>query len=513
MKHRAIVLFSLISTVALASAQAGPGSMNSIRTDFMKAHLEFLSHDLLEGRDTPSRGLDIANLYLATQLKLYGVQPAGVGDTFYQPVPLVVRKVDATESKLTIGDNVFPYGKFLAPTTPVQIGGSVVFVGHGYRSRELGIDPYANITARGKILLVLDRRPRNITQEMLRAGAAQSPEQMAGALGAQSVVRITDLAAAAWSRSVESTENQGRVRPSWTPSRDQIRGSLVLGREATAALFENESVTLDDVYAGKAGSLELKKPLGIATRMTDQPAPASNVVAIVPGSDPTLSKEVVAVCAHIDHLGMRDVPIGQDGIFNGADDNGSGTVSALELARVFASGARPKRSVLFIWHVGEEKGLWGSEYFVNNPTIPLESITGLINIDMIARSKAPGDTSARNARLTGPNGIHAIGSRKVSSEFGDILADVNRRLFNMTFDYSYDDPRDPENLYQRSDHYNFALKGIPVVFYFDGIHEDYHQVSDHVEKIDFGKLERVTKTIYAQVWELANRETRPKPNP
>lgn len=334
MRRALVVPFLALTVLAQAQNPTPLGKPDLITQARLKAHLEFVAHDLLEGRDTPSRGLDIACHYVATQLKLMGAKPAGDKGTYFQKVDL-------------------------------------------------------------------------------------GPKGMAG-------------------------------------------------------------------------------------------KSSQNVVAIIEGSDPVLKNEYVAVGAHIDHVG-----VGQgsgDQIYNGADDDGSGVVAVLEIAHAIAKGPRPKRSILLVWHCGEEKGLWGSEYYTDNPTVPLDKIVAQLNIDMIGRSKPVGNTNPANAVLSGPDEIYVVGSRRLSSELGDLLANVNKSQYQLHYNYKYDQPNDPENIYERSDHYMYARKGIPIAFWFDGVHEDYHQVGDHVDKIDFNKLERITRTIYASAFQLAIRANRPKLN-
>jgi Zn-dependent M28 family amino/carboxypeptidase len=171
---------------------------------------------------------------------------------------------------------------------------------------------------------------------------------------------------------------------------------------------------------------------------------------------------------------------------------------------------RPKRSVLFVWHCGEEKGLWGSRYFTEFPTVPLNQIVAQINLDMIGRSKKEGDTNRRNASLTGPDAIYIIGSTMMSTELGELVHSVNKSYLNLSFDTKYDAPDDPNRFFSRSDHYMYARKGIPIIFFFDGVHEDYHQAGDTADKIDYQKMEKVTRTVYMTTWEIANRATRVK---
>ena len=171
---------------------------------------------------------------------------------------------------------------------------------------------------------------------------------------------------------------------------------------------------------------------------------------------------------------------------------------------------RPKRSVIFVWHCGEEKGLWGSRYFTEYPTIPLDHVVAQLNIDMIGRSKKEGDTNPRNKELTGPNDVYLIGSTMMSTELGELVQSVNKSYLNIGYDTRYDDPADPNRFFYRSDHYNYARKGIPIIFFFDGVHEDYHQAGDSPDKIDYQKMEKITRTVYMTLWEVANRATRVK---
>jgi Zn-dependent M28 family amino/carboxypeptidase len=227
------------------------------------------------------------------------------------------------------------------------------------------------------------------------------------------------------------------------------------------------------------------------------------------GSDPKLKDEYVALGAHYDHVGTSSK--GPDRVFNGADDDGSGTTALLGVAEALSRGqVKTKRSVLFVWHAGEERGLLGSDFFTTFPTVPLDRIIAQLNIDMIGRSRAPGDTSAANASLTGPNEVYVIGSKMMSTDLGELSERVNKGFLDLSFNYKYDDPDDPSRFFFRSDHYNYARKGIPIIFYFSGVHEDYHKPSDEVSKIDFTKMEKVTRTVYATLLALADAPSRPK---
>ena len=225
-------------------------------------------------------------------------------------------------------------------------------------------------------------------------------------------------------------------------------------------------------YAGKPlepFALRTDKQFSIAVKVKSDSATTQNVVAVFEGGDPVLKNEYVALGAHYDHVGIG-IPVKGDAIYNGADDDGSGTTALLAMAEALGKArTRPKRSVLFVWHAGEEKGLWGSRYFTSYPTVPLEQVVAQINIDMIGRSKQEGDTNTRNADLSGPNQIYVIGSKMMSTELGELTESVNRQYLNLTYDYRYDDPADPNRFFFRSDHYNYARKGIPIVFFAAGM--------------------------------------------
>lgn len=222
-----------------------------------------------------------------------------------------------------------------------------------------------------------------------------------------------------------------------------------------------------------------------------------NVLGYIEGSD--LKEELIIITAHYDHLGKHDTLI-----FNGADDDGSGTVAALEIAEAFMlakkEGKGPRRSVLIMPVSGEEKGLLGSKYYTDNPIYPLKHTVANLNIDMIGRVDEYHDN---------PNYVYLIGSDRLSTDLHDISEFVNEKHFNLELDYTFNAKDDPNRYYYRSDHYNFAKNNIPVIFYFNGIHEDYHKTTDTIEKINFEKIEKISRLIFLTAWELANRDERP----
>jgi Zn-dependent M28 family amino/carboxypeptidase len=225
--------------------------------------------------------------------------------------------------------------------------------------------------------------------------------------------------------------------------------------------------------------------------------PSENIVAFVKGS--VFPDEIVVLSAHYDHVGMKDGEI-----YNGADDDGSGTVAIMQMAKAFKKaekeGNAPKRSVLFLLVTGEEKGLLGSKYYVNFPIFPLEKTVANLNIDMIGRVD---DDHKEN-----PNYVYLIGSDKLSTELHEISEEMNQKFTKLNLDYKYNDDNDPNRFYYRSDHYNFAKNNIPVIFYFNGVHEDYHKPTDTADKINYDILTKRTKLVFYTAWEIANREKR-----
>jgi Zn-dependent M28 family amino/carboxypeptidase len=225
-----------------------------------------------------------------------------------------------------------------------------------------------------------------------------------------------------------------------------------------------------------------------------------NVIGFIEGSDPVLKNEVIVISAHYDHLGVE-----KRKVFNGADDNGSGTTALLEIAQAFQvakkDGKNPKRSILFIALTGEEMGLFGSSYYVSNPWVPLKNTIADINIDMIGRASNPNEKENFS--------VYVIGSNMLSDDLHNTQELANKQYTNLNLDYMYNDVNEPLRLYYRSDHFNFAKNGIPSVFYFGGFHDDYHKSTDDIESINFKKIEQISKMVFHTTWMLGNAEKRP----
>jgi Zn-dependent M28 family amino/carboxypeptidase len=225
-----------------------------------------------------------------------------------------------------------------------------------------------------------------------------------------------------------------------------------------------------------------------------------NVVGVLEGADPKLKHEYVGFSAHYDHL-----KTGANGeIYHGADDDGSGTSAVLEIAESM-SLRRPKRSIFVIFHVGEELGLLGAKYNADvKPAVPLEQLVVDLNIDMIGRSRPANDTNKDNEVLSGPNTVYVVGSDRISRQLHQLSEETNAQSARLNFDYTYNDPNHPERIYFRSDHWEYAKHGVPIIFYFTGVHADYHQPTDTIEKLDFEKMTKVARLVYETGWRIAN---------
>lgn len=250
-------------------------------------------------------------------------------------------------------------------------------------------------------------------------------------------------------------------------------------------------------YPKQLGSYYQKVPASFMKQRGGWNLPDSeNILAFIEGTEKP--EEIIVISAHYDHVGSKNGVV-----YNGADDDGSGTVAVMQIAKAFQAaknaGNGPKRSILFLHVTGEEHGLFGSEYYADHPVFPLANTVADLNIDMIGRD----DPENR-----GKNYVYVIGSEMLSSELKVINEQANKATNNLELNYKYDDPKDPDRLYYRSDHYNFAKNNIPVAFFFDGIHEDYHKPTDDVSKIDFSLLQKRTQLVFATAWELANRKDR-----
>jgi hypothetical protein len=491
-----------------------PSTVDSITPGELRMHLQFLASDELGGRYTLSPNFAIAARYLASHLEAYGFKGAGEHGSFLQTFQVLSGKIDATKSSLELAfagkAKPYHFGDFYIPGEAGngEVQGQLVFVGTGISSPAQHHDDYAGLDVKGKILLIVPGMPPAV--DVSRLDLSEYGQGAARAHGAAGILQLPPQ------RLLELMKNKGFQERA--ASRETVR----LARDAESSL---PAVTLGPVLAEEvltACGLELKsvyeavshkqklqpKIVDITAKMTVAiqltRSTTQNVAAILEGTDPALKHEYVVFSAHYDHL--KTGPGGE--IYPGADDDGSGTTSVLAIAHAM-SLERPKRSVLVMFHAGEELGLLGSEYNTDYaPVVPLNQMVADLNIDMIGRSKQPGDNAAQDEHLTDANTVYLVGSNRISQELHQLSEETNAQFQKMKLDYHYNDPDNPERIYFRSDHWNYAKHGIPIIFYFDGTSVDYHRPTDTIEKIDFTKMTKVARLVFETGWRIANLDHR-----
>ncbi len=496
-----------------------------ITADQMSSYLHFVASDAMEGRDTPSRGLDTTAEFLKMNLSRWRFKPAGDNGTFFQKIEISSESVDPVNNLLQIDGKTFNLNSdfFRMAGHDGSANALMVFAGHGWVVKSKNINAYEGVDVNGKVIVLLGQGfPNRNTLTNMPAGVSQvdltgakgtdwaDPVTYASAHGAAGIILIgSPQFQAGWGQ-MRQFFSRGSMYPK--KLRDNARDET---SKLPVAVVSNS--VADAIFAGAPAGKDsptpfaINKTVSMTTMSRTDVKWTQNVVALWEGHDPVLKKEMVAVGAHYDHVGMNPNAPGEDKIWNGADDDGSGTVAVLSIAEALAkSKLRPRRSILFVWHAGEEKGLWGSEYFNKFPTVDLKNVVAQLNIDMIGRSKKPGDTNPRNKELTGANEIYVIGSEMMSSTLGSVVKKTNDGFLKLTYDYRYDDPADTNRFFFRSDHFHYAMSGIPIAFWFDGVHEDYHGPGDSADKIDYAKMERVARTIFLTMWEVSELAVRPK---
>lgn len=482
------------------NAQTG---YSSITPSDLRAHLTFLSSGELEGRETSYRGQKVAAQYIAAVFAKLGLKPLGDSGTYFQHFKVnITRPSKLTTLSLTdkMGTTTFVQGKDFLSTIArdTTLTGPIVFIGY----QDTPLDKEKEQLLEGKIVLTLmgrrgdARKPKTERRQpyfrLFRGSIATfiiTDESVYDSLGQQAKQLYNFLEKG--SMSLVGDESR-------TPS---FPRSILLSSETGEALLSSTGKPLSD-FREAAYRDSLHKPIVIASaRVTinlkseTKISQSENVIGMLEGSDPVVKNEYVLFTAHYDHLG-----VGADGsIYHGADDDGSGTSAVLEMAEAFVlNPERPRRSVLFMTVAGEEKGLLGSRYYVTHPILPLDKTIADLNIDMIGR------VDRHYEELNNPNYVYVIGSDKISTELDSLLNVANGESEQLLLDYKYNDDNDPNRFYRRSDHYNFARNGVPIVFFFTGAHADYHRPTDTVDKINFDKYAKIARLVYYTGWKVAN---------
>lgn len=491
-----------------------PAAVEAITPEDLRMHLEFLASDELGGRYTLSPNFAISARYLASCLRAYGFRGMGDHGDFLQHFDVSAYKSDtaSTSLVLTQGSRTWNYEFGQVYPSPPSTGGAaqgaVVFVGYGISSAAQKHDDYAGLDVKGKIVLIASGTPEGVAADRLSDTEHDSGAALAH--GAVGMLIIPNGQMALWVNDKglkDRLANRETVRLSGRKPASLPR--LVLSRDASRQMLTQIGLDADMLNEITAAGRPLRsKELQIAAQMSsgiqERRITTQNVVGALEGTDPALKDEYVVFSAHYDHL-----PTGSHGeIFHGADDDGSGTVAVLAIARAMAM-QRPRRSVLIVFHAGEELGLLGSEYNTDiAPVVPLDRIVADLNIDMIGRSKPPGDHEKADVHLSDARTVYLVGSDRINRELRDLSEATNSEFQKLHIDYYYDERDNPDQIYYRSDHWNYAKHNIPVIFYFDGVHADYHRTTDTVDKIDFEKMTNVTRLVFETGWRVANLDHR-----
>ncbi|OOG78512.1 M28 family peptidase [Algoriphagus sp. A40] len=485
--NKGLILSSALAIgLALPSFAQAPAQVkyaNTISVEDLTKHLTYLASDDMKGRDTGSEEGKIAANYLADFYKSIGLA-APVNGSYFQAVPLV--STNFTKVILQVGK---------AKLVENQ---DFVFIGDGNMAKAakaelvfLGLvtdENLAKVDVKGKLvgLWAVGVRSNDLVTKVMDAGAAGIV--IVSMEGQANFDRIANRYKTLAGKGRIGFDVETKQRPIFMVSSDKM-GQLFGAPVET--LKEAAKATPETIAPQKASYQVVK---------TKTPVEAFNVMGFLEGTDK--KEEVLVISSHYDHVGVSS----EGDAFNGADDDGSGTVSVMEIAEAFAlaakDGIKPRRSILFLNVTGEEKGLLGSEYYSENPVYPLANTVNNINIDMVGRIDYEYQKEANK------DYVYVIGSEMLSSQLKKINEYNNITYTNLVLDYRYDAADDPNRFYYRSDHYNFAKHNIPVIFFFNGVHDDYHQVTDTVDKIEFPLMNKRAHLIFHTAWDLANRENR-----
>jgi hypothetical protein len=529
--HRSWAVFAVLAPIIAACATATPSTTPStaraipVSADELRRDLQAFAADSMGGRETGTPNELRAARFLATRLAAMGVEPAG--DSMYlQRVPMVKATFsaqtrfnvtrDGNAIPLALGGDVVPLVN-LGPGAPLprrNADGELFFAGYGMttngRNDFQGAEP-------GKVIVMLHGAPPGVTDSATRErleGQDELGQRIGRALQFQPiavVLLMTGKASDFYSKAAPELLRTVTLAPGDRSTSDAERPlpMVVLGLARAGSPLLPANWPTSDAPQALAGRRFFGRIEVLQTPFTGY-----NVVGVVRGSDPRWNKTYVAYGSHYDHIGIQS-GTSPDSIANGADDDGSGSVAMLGIAKSLMRN-RPRRSALMVWHTGEEKGLLGSSYFTDHPTVPRDSIVAQLNADMIGRrggsnsefdSRVSGASAANRLYVVGPGAAPNNQSRML----GTLLDSVNaKQTPPFQLDHEWDTPTHPERIYFRSDHYNYAQKGIPVLFFTTGLHEDYHKVSDEAGKIDYVKMARISSLLVDLGIAIGNRETRLK---
>jgi hypothetical protein len=518
----------LLSGCAGAPRAAGPAPvLLPVRADELRRDLAVFASDSFAGRETGTPSAMRAARFLVERITALGLEPAGdslyfqrvplIKDTFGPGTRLAISQGQST-SPLGLGTDLIPWVNVAGPGGPLprrNAEGDLVFAGYGMST--LGRDDFKGITSAGKVIVIVHAAPPTITDSAARKQLENQDElgqRLVRALQLQpSAIILLMTGGTSDFYSMLAPELMRAVSPApgdqTTSDAQRPLPMILVGVARPGSLLLPARWPVDDSPQPLTGRRFIGR-----VEIRHDPFTAYNVVGVVRGADPRLNKSYVAYGAHYDHIGIQS-GMSPDSIANGADDDGSGSVTMLAIAKSLVA-ARPRRSALFVWHVGEEKGLLGSAYFTDHPTVPIDSIVAQLNADMIGRRGGPTTTfDSRNADPGAANRLYIVGPNAAPNDqgrrLGAILDTVNsRQVRPLQLDHEWDSATHPEKIYERSDHYNYAKKGIPILFFTTGLHEDYHKVTDETPKIDYDKMARIGSLLVELGTTIGNREARPR---
>ncbi len=467
----------------------------------LKEHLYIYASDEFQGRETGQPGQKKAVNYLQANYKAMGVPAAKEDGNYFQEVPLEFPKVPV--GSIIAGEKTYELGTDFLTFTPIE-GNFDEIIYAGYGIEDEGYSDYNGLDVSGKLILIKSGEPINEDGTYVISGSSKKSvwSNKSDAPGARLKL--------ARSKAVKGVlyydpDNYDRYKRYY----DYLKGSdkmkmEIKVEEHNAALVLLSETMIKNIFPAineTRTSGSIPQPISFRIKSNNEAVPSENVVAVIRGFEKP--DEFVVISSHLDHIGVND----NGDINNGADDDGSGTVAMLEIAEAFKqaadTGNRPKRSIVFLHVTGEEKGLLGSKYYTDNdPVFPLSQTVANLNIDMIGRidPKHEGDR----------NYVYLIGSDKLSTELHELSEEINSKYSQLQLDYTYNDENDPNRFYYRSDHYNFVKNNIPIIFYFNGTHGDYHRPGDTPDKINYDLLENRARLIFYTAWEIANRNARIK---
>jgi hypothetical protein len=528
-KYVIVILLTIICPITIFS-QREVDALNTIKSSDLKSYVSFLASPLLKGRLNGGPELEIASEYIASQAQLIGLKPA-IGNSYFQPYIINEKLIDPARTmiRMITGEKdtvnlTLPLFQ-LVPTGPTdfEIDGEVVFAGYGIKNERYRYNDFNGISTEGKIVLIMNRAPSSedgskyIFDDTPWSSFISIQTKLSTLLSsrAKAILIVMDPKSGYLSLNEQFPGISGELNSSKSLKGEKVmtmdfpgmprilfihRGVADELLRGTGHSLEELQISIDSELKPRSFNITGKKIIINEVTYTREKV-LKNVAGLIEGRDPLLKNEVVIFSGHYDHIGE------QGGTINsGADDDASGCAALLSMAEAFLSlDQKPLRSILFLWFSGEEIGLYGSKSYVDAPLFPLEKTVVDLNMDMIGRVKSVAD-STDETPMSGPETIFVITDNQ-SKDLQDIANETDKKS-QIDFDYSLSGKDHPLQLFQRSDHFNFVRNDIPVLFFTTGLHADYHTSRDVIEKIDFKKMEHITKTMFEIGLNVANRKNR-----